>query len=35
MEGSLARIDPEKCTNCGECAAACPTMAIRKMDYGD
>ncbi len=35
MEGSLAKIDNEKCTNCGACAVVCPTMAIRKMDFGD
>ncbi len=35
MEGSLARIDTEKCTGCGECTSVCPTMAIRKMDYDD
>lgn len=35
MEGSLARIDYGKCTNCGECTKACPTMAIRVMDFGD
>jgi len=27
-DGSLARIDYEKCTNCGICAAKCPTKAI-------
>jgi len=35
MEGTLARIDYNKCTNCGECAKVCPTMAIRVMDFGD
>lgn len=35
MEGTLARIDPEKCTNCGECTKVCPTMAIRIMDFDD
>lgn len=35
MEGALARIDYGKCTNCGECAKVCPTMAIRVMDFGD
>ena len=35
MEGTLAKIDYDKCTNCGECTKACPTMAIRVMDFGD
>lgn len=35
MEGTLARIDHDKCTNCGECSTICPTMAIRKMDFDD
>lgn len=28
VENNLARIDYEKCTSCGECAAVCPTGAI-------
>lgn len=28
MDGDLAVIDYEKCTNCGICAAVCPTKAI-------
>ena len=28
VEGSLARIDPDKCTNCGACAAKCPAKCI-------
>lgn len=35
MEGTLAKIDYEKCTNCGECTKVCPTMAIRVMDFGE
>jgi len=35
MEGTLAKIDYNKCTNCGECTKVCPTMAIRVMDFGD
>lgn len=35
MEGSLAKINVQTCTNCGECYKVCPTMAIRKMDYDD
>lgn len=35
MDGSLAKIDYDKCVNCGECALVCPTMAIRKMDFDD
>ncbi|MBP1580991.1 MAG: 4Fe-4S binding protein, partial [Oscillospiraceae bacterium] len=26
-----AHIDPEKCTNCGKCAEACPTKCIRSL----
>ncbi|HEX2944470.1 MAG TPA: RnfABCDGE type electron transport complex subunit B [Clostridia bacterium] len=35
MEGALARIDYDLCTNCGECTKVCPTMAIRVMDFGE
>jgi len=35
MEGTLARIDYDKCDNCGECTKVCPTMAIRVMDFGE
>ena len=35
MDGFLAKINHEKCTNCGECYKVCPTMAIRKLDYDD
>jgi len=28
---NLAFIDPDKCTNCGECIAQCPTKVIRAM----
>jgi Na+-translocating ferredoxin:NAD+ oxidoreductase subunit B len=30
FEGTLAKIDPEICTNCGACMAECPTSAILK-----
>jgi Fe-S-cluster-containing hydrogenase component 2 len=29
--GYLARIDYEKCTDCGECTAVCPTGAVIKI----
>lgn len=35
MEGTLAKIDYDKCDNCGECTKVCPTMAIRVMDFGE
>lgn len=35
MDGSLAKIDYDKCTSCGECTTVCPTMAIRVMDFGE
>lgn len=35
MEGTLARINYDKCDNCGECTKVCPTMAIRVMDFGE
>jgi electron transport complex protein RnfB len=35
MEGSLAKIDYDKCTNCLECTKVCPTMVIRVMDFGE
>ena len=28
VEGNVAHIDPEKCTNCGKCAEKCPKKAI-------
>lgn len=31
VENNLARIDPEKCTNCGACVGVCPTHAIRTV----
>lgn len=31
VENNLARIDPEKCKNCGLCAKECPTGAINNM----
>jgi electron transport complex protein RnfB len=30
MDGPLAKIDPYKCTNCGECEKKCPTKAIKQ-----
>jgi electron transport complex protein RnfB len=35
MKGHLAKIDYDKCVNCGECTLVCPTMAIRVMDFDD
>ena len=32
MDGPLAKIDYDKCTNCGECVTVCPTKAIMKLD---
>jgi len=32
VEDNLARIDPEKCTNCGVCIPKCPRKTIRNMD---
>ncbi len=29
VTNNLAAIDPEKCTNCGECVKVCPTKVIR------
>ena len=31
VENNLAKIDPEKCKNCGLCAKECPTGAIINM----
>lgn len=31
VENNVARIDPEKCKNCGLCAKECPTGAINNM----
>jgi ferredoxin len=28
---NLARIDREKCNNCGKCAEVCPTKCIREF----
>ena len=35
LNGTLAKIDPDKCTNCGECMKVCPTDAINRYwcDY--
>jgi len=30
VTGNLAVIDPDKCTNCGACIAACPVQVIRQ-----
>lgn len=32
MDGFLAHIDTDKCTNCGECERKCPTKAIRNLE---
>ena len=29
VEGNVAHIDPEKCTDCGKCAEKCPKKCIR------
>jgi len=34
VEDNLARIDYEKCTNCGECAKKCPTKCIVDFQVG-
>ncbi len=34
VENNLARIDYEKCTRCGKCAAACPVGCIVEADFG-
>ena len=31
VENNVARIDPDKCKNCGLCAKECPTGAINNM----
>jgi ferredoxin len=31
-EDNLARIDPEKCTNCGACIPKCPRKTIIHVD---
>jgi len=28
FDGTLARVNPEKCTLCGKCAAKCPAKVI-------
>lgn len=33
ITNNLAAIDPEKCVNCGECVAVCPTKVIKKNLY--
>lgn len=33
MDAFVARIDYEKCVNCGDCINVCPTMAIRRLNY--
>lgn len=37
MYGNVAKIDYEKCTNCGKCAAKCPTKVIAtdKLELSD
>lgn len=31
----IARVDPEKCTGCGKCAAVCPVKNIKMVSSGD
>lgn len=35
VENNLARIDPEKCVECGACVTKCPTKAILFMERPD
>jgi formate hydrogenlyase subunit 6/NADH:ubiquinone oxidoreductase subunit I len=30
MDGNVAKINPEKCVNCGKCEEVCPTKAINR-----
>lgn len=34
MEGGVAKVDPDKCTGCMACAAACPRNIIVPVHYG-
>ena len=31
IENNLARIEPEKCVNCGKCTTVCPTKVVRSV----
>lgn len=33
VENNLARVNPEKCTVCGQCVDVCPVKCIQRSDY--